>query len=547
MTKKQRTYLSDMGLITLILSLFFGAFLGAIPLHTPDEARYSLVSFQLFQNHQLLIPQINGVGFLDKPPLFYYAQILMLKLFGNSEVSLRLPSVIASILSCLMLYITARKLFNRTTALSSVLILANFPLYFAMSHYANLDMMVASLINSALCFFILAQEKTIQRKRFLMWGCYLSMALAMLTKGLIAVAFPCCITFIYCVIYKIKPKLFLIEGCLLFLAIVLPWFLMMHVEINGFSYYYFVIQHFYRYLSQSFNNQQPVWFYAAILLACSLPWALFLTRKSLSLKNSALGFFVINFLFILLFFSLPSSKPLGYILPAFPPLALLLGHNLNQIKHTQRFTLISMIAIIVGLFFCYPWEALRAYFHEIMPLALTLTISGCMGLLIELYFASPSHHSALQINLKKRAFISLIGITLLFLNLNAWQFVQSLEHESILPITHYLKANEKNNAPVAMYQTFYYDLPYYAPQRTILAVDEWKKGLFKGDLLTEQFALGMQHHAPKTFISNAEFMKRWHNKNKLMYAVTNQQHSQTLLKQNGQLLLSHHGIYLLRN
>lgn len=545
MDKHKRSYAFDLLLITLLIGGYFLLFIGNMPLHNPDEARYSLISYQLFQTNEYLVPKINAVAFLDKPPLFYYSQMLTLKLFGNSETALRLPSLLSSLFCCLILYITSRKLFSRTTAWYSALLLANSPLYFLMSHYANLDMMVASLINITLCFFILSTKA--KNPRLLLWGAYLSMALAMLTKGLIAVAFPCCIVVIYCLIYRLKPKFYLLDGLIIFSIIVLPWFIQMHQEIEGFSYYYFVIQHFYRYLSQSFNNQQPFWFYFTIVFGCSLPWLLFNKLNSWSIKNKDTGFFLISFLFILLFFSIPSSKPLGYILPVFPPLAVLLGHSLNQQFNEQPFQGLSIVSIIIGLLFCYPWQPLQAYFHEINPIALLITISGCLGLLIQLCFASPLQLPQVKLIKRQHCFVGLLSISMMYLNLTGLQIIQSLEHDSMKPVTQYLDGIDKKRSPIAMLHQFYYDLPYYSKDRVIYAVDNWQKGIFKGDLLTEQFALGMQYHQPKTFIYDEDFQRKWHNKKNKLFVVTNESNYKALLKDHGHLLLAYRGIYLLSN
>ena len=200
MTQARRLFL-DLTFIGTLLFVAFSLYLDEIPLHMPDEARYSLVSLEMFKDHQYLIPKILGIPFLDKPPLFYYAQVLSLKLFGISEYALRLPSIISSVSCCLMIFFTCSKLYCRKMAWSATLILANIPLYFVMSHYANLDMMVASLITIALCLFILAQNVDGFYRRKLMWGCYLFISLAMLTKGLIALAFPCCIVFLYALLH----------------------------------------------------------------------------------------------------------------------------------------------------------------------------------------------------------------------------------------------------------------------------------------------------------------------------------------------------------
>lgn len=540
---KQRTsYFLDVLLLSIIILPLFLLYLGNMPLHTPDEARYSFISVEMFNHHNYLVPKLLGVAFLDKPPLFYYSQLLMLKLFGNSEFVLRLPSVLSAVSACLMVYITTRKLFDRITACYATVILANMPLFFLMAHYANLDMMVASLITCCLCFYILSQQSAMATRK-LMWCAYICMAAAMLTKGLIAVAFPCCIIFIYSLSYKIKPKLYLIDGVLIFAALVLPWFMMMHFEVKDFSYYYFVIQHFYRYLGKSFNNQQPFWFYWAIVVACSLPWLSFINRQFL--EKAQAHFFSIAFIFIVSFFSIPASKPLGYILPAFPPLAVLLALQLRYTptkKQLKIFFILSSLSLIVGCALLYPWPIMQKLALSPMPFSLILISSAVLIYLVQYIFR-------IQPLTKQNCCFAISILAMMLLNIQALKLIQNLEFQNIQPIANYLEQhNQQQKAPVAMYLNYYYDLSYYAPNQKLLIIDNWQKGLYKGDSLTEQFALGMQYHMPANYLTPVEFLKKWRNRQQLIYAISNQQQAKQLIKKNGgALIMQHRGIYLIKN
>lgn len=554
--KRISNFYSDILLLSIILVTFFLCFISNMPLHSPDEARYSLVSFEMFQTHQYLVPKLFGVAFLDKPPLFYYAQVLMLKLFGYSEFSLRLPSVIAASITCLVVYITGRLVFNRRAGWYGALICANMPLFFIMAHYANLDMMVACFVTLSMCLFVLAQQPNAQHTRLLMWLTYLSMALAMLSKGLIALVLPIGSAVIFFVMQKIKPaslngqfqnKLYLLDGLIIFAVCVAPWFLMMHQEVPGFSYYYFVIQHFYRYLSESMNNQQPFWFYFAIVFACLLPWVFVVLFKNQRPKNAATIFISIAFIFILLFFSIPTSKTLGYIIPVFPFAALLIAERLSANcgkRINEAFLVLSLLSIVSGLLACYPWLALRAYHHEILPFAFILIFSGCAGLLIKLVFAHPIPSAELMLK-QKQLFIALVITTMMALNLTSLKLVQSLEFPSVRPIAKFLERNNPKHLPVVMYYQMYYDLPHYAPHQHIMAVDEWKQGLFKGDSLAEQFALGMAYHASTDFINQAKFSHRWQDLNQKFFILTDKNNADALAAKGATIVAQFRGAYLL--
>jgi 4-amino-4-deoxy-L-arabinose transferase-like glycosyltransferase len=110
---------------------------------------------------------------------------------------------------------------------------------------------------------------------------------------------------------------------LLLEAIALPWFVLVQLKYSGFFDYIIIKQHFARYTASTFNSVYPWWFYLMAL-------GIFFPRGVLSLLPAATGpiktwaaLCRIWLLSVLLFFSLPSSKLLGYILPAVPPQVML--------------------------------------------------------------------------------------------------------------------------------------------------------------------------------------------------------------------------------
>ena len=110
-----------------------------------------------------------------------------------------------------------------------------------------------------------------------------------------------------------------------------PWFVLMQARYPGFYDYFFVYQHFQRFAASGFNNAQPFWFYLPVVAGLSLPWSLWaggIMRRTFwqegdarDLRRLALVWFAV----VLVFFSLPQSKLVGYVLPALAPLAFLLA------------------------------------------------------------------------------------------------------------------------------------------------------------------------------------------------------------------------------
>jgi hypothetical protein len=124
-----------------------------------------------------------------------------------------------------------------------------------------------------------------------------------------------------------------------FALIAAPWFVAIQWRYDGFFDYFFIEQHFRRYAQSGFNNVQPFWFFVPVLLALTLPWSLWLSpglrllRRDAQLASGGTSaaprpqpaLYAWWIVAVVGFFSLPSSKLIGYILPALAPLCALLG------------------------------------------------------------------------------------------------------------------------------------------------------------------------------------------------------------------------------
>jgi hypothetical protein len=185
---------------------------------------------------------------------------------------------------------------------------------------------------------------------------YVFSGLAILTKGLIGFVFPLLIINAWILVtqqWRWLTKMWLLPGLTLITLICLPWFLAeQHVNPHFFNYF-FINQHFARYTQQTFNNLQPWWFYLFVTSVGFLPWSLIWPRYSkftwpFKRKNIDTVYFGLWAIIVLLFFSVPASKLVGYILPIFPPLALLLGRywDLNWPACERRFKIVAGGSVI---------------------------------------------------------------------------------------------------------------------------------------------------------------------------------------------------------
>ena len=289
-TIQKRGLLVDIVCLTALFIVFYTFWLGSYPLFTPDEGRYSEVAREMVASGDYITPRVNGVAFLDKPVLYYWLQALAINLFGVKEWALRLFPALLGVLGCVMTYVCGRQLFDRRTGLISAVILATSPLYFGNAHYANLDLEVAVLISCSLLLFITAIHADLKSQRYFFFAAYIFTACAFLTKGLIAVAFPCLIGCAWLALtrrFDIFKKMYLFTGIVLFILITLPWYLLVQKANPEFLHFFFVTQQVTRFLSAAeFNNPTPFWFYLPVVLLGFLPWtAFFILAMYKSIKN----------------------------------------------------------------------------------------------------------------------------------------------------------------------------------------------------------------------------------------------------------------------
>jgi 4-amino-4-deoxy-L-arabinose transferase-like glycosyltransferase len=130
----------------------------------------------------------------------------------------------------------------------------------------------------------------------------------------------------------------LVSGLLLFLAVTAPWFVAVSLENPEFARFFFIHEHFERFTSTIHGRYQPFWFFAPVLLATMLPWSFFIPGALVRAwrdrhhQEGQTGLFLLIWTaFIFLFFSKSNSKLIPYILPIFPPLAILVAHRINTL------------------------------------------------------------------------------------------------------------------------------------------------------------------------------------------------------------------------
>lgn len=345
MTARTRT---DILLLAGFCAFLFFYGLGQFGLLGADEPRYAQVAREMMERGDWVTPTLSGHPWLEKPPLYYWEAGLVYRIIGVSDVAARIPSAVDATLLVIAVYLFFRR-FRGGMAVDAALITASCAGMVGYGRAASTDMPLAS----AFCMGMLAWwawRESGKRKYLLSF--YALMALGTLAKGPVApfVAGLVVVVFSFAIG---EPRLILrtlwIPGILLFCAIGLPWYVSVQMR-NPAFFHEFILEHnFARFSSNVYHHPEPFWYYLPVAALAVVPWTVFALvalveslrvwgadRKSVT-GNLELQFriFAVGWLLVpVVFFSLSQSKLPGYILPAIPAAAVLLGDYL--LRHSEK-------------------------------------------------------------------------------------------------------------------------------------------------------------------------------------------------------------------
>jgi 4-amino-4-deoxy-L-arabinose transferase-like glycosyltransferase len=164
-----------------------------------------------------------------------------------------------------------------------------------------------------------------------------------------------------------------------------------------FPEFFFIHEHFQRFVSKGHRREGPLWYFLPLLLAGFLPWTswvvqgvakgvLRLKRRPTAFKTKATGLLTLWSLFILFFFSISSSKLPGYIMPIYPALAMLAAPIIaSQRARTVRWHVLGVLGLsatlAIVLWFIYPQEIKKDLYYQALYAEYAQILVGCMALL----------------------------------------------------------------------------------------------------------------------------------------------------------------------
>lgn len=346
------------GALAALLSLLWLATLSARPLFNPDEGRYAEIPREMQSGGDWVIPHLNGLAYIEKPPLQFWATALSIRWLGPSEFAARLYCALTALGTILVVWLAARRLWGPDAGWRAAAVLSGMLMFVVLGQLLTLDMSLTFYMTLSLAAFLSAQQAAQPRRWMLLaWA---ATGLGVLTKGLVAAAIPAAVLMLYSLYARDAApwrRLYAQWGLPLFLLITVPWHWLAARRMADFLEFFFVHEHVARYLTPIADRQEPWWFFGGVFVVGSMPWTLSALRVlgsgwrrrsgSPAAFNPTL-FLWVWVVFVGVFFSLSDSKLMPYILPLMPALALLIGALPARVLE-RDFLFTAILTLIAGV------------------------------------------------------------------------------------------------------------------------------------------------------------------------------------------------------
>ncbi len=333
----ERTTLSiPLWLVWGVALVFVLGGLGSFGILDNNEGLYAEIPREMLASHDWrlwIIPHLNGLPYMEKPPLLYWLTALSFALFGESEWAARLVPAISS-LSCVAMLLWFGKAVRRPQAarLAALMFVSGVGVT-AMSHVLMFDMLLTALLTAALMFGYLS----LQEERPALLRCsYAFLALALLAKGFVAVILFGLVVLVFLIACNRSPAGFLRRcaglfepyALLVFLVIAAPWHIAASMTEPIFAWFYFINEHVLRFLGKREPHDYysgSWWYYLPRMAIYLFPWSFLLFGIAVSPRSNdrreeqgLKRFLFVAWLIPLLFFSISSAKANYYLVTVMP-------------------------------------------------------------------------------------------------------------------------------------------------------------------------------------------------------------------------------------
>ncbi len=331
------------------LVLFFPG-LGNHDLWNPDEPRYAEVTREMRERGDYLVPHLNGDVYTQKPPLFFWTISGFATLRGGlDEIAVRLPSAFSAVGTILLVFLIARRLFDRRAAWLAAAAFATCGKILWQGRVGQIDMLLTFQVTLGIWFWVRGYT---ERRPVLCLGFFAAAGLATLAKGPVGLLPPLLSVLVFLAVTRDRSELRRLRlgtGLAIWALIVLAW-LGPAVWRAGSGYLHEMLftQNVTRFFDPGSTevmsgHLKPWHYFLGVIPLDFLPWSLLLPTAIVTGWRELRGAPRTGFTFALcwaattiVFFSLSPGKRTVYVLTMYPALALLVGAGLSKLGSDPR-------------------------------------------------------------------------------------------------------------------------------------------------------------------------------------------------------------------
>jgi 4-amino-4-deoxy-L-arabinose transferase-like glycosyltransferase len=335
----------------LVLCLFAAVYFGSAftpGLQDDADATHAEAAREMYVTHDFVTLKINGNRYLEKAPLMYWLIASSYAVFGVNEFAARVPTMLAILGLTLLAMKWGRRAFGDRAAIYAGMFVATTVGYYLFSRVLIPEAVLSLFIAGSFYCFLTALE---DGKPWQWYGGYACLALAVLTKGLLALVVVGFAMLLFLAVsgeWRRWREFHIATGLLLFFAIATPWHVLAGIRNPHFFWFYFVNEHFMRFLGKRIPkdyNKQENSLYWTLHMVWLFPWSLYLPialrrpivewmarRKQGAVRAKSLAHFrtrtrLVCFIWAavtLVFFSFSTNQEY-YTFPAYFPILLLIA------------------------------------------------------------------------------------------------------------------------------------------------------------------------------------------------------------------------------
>ncbi len=282
-------------ILALVAAIFLFVHLDYAPFFNPDEGRYASASLEMARGFDgkapdWVVPHLNSVPRLNKPPLVYWTAATAINFIGANEIAGRLPSALAGLGTMIIVWLLAAHIFNRRAAWLSAIVWATSLFPFAFARILNTDMLLTFAISLATLgvwqVIDWPQNQNEPSETSSAWwpGALVAgvgMGLALLAKGPVGLAFPLIIAFLWIlamrrwqVLTSAHTWLALFVAIAIAVAMAWPWVHAISERVPNFLRRFLIEENLGRFAGGvEYHKPTPIYYYLPVILIALLPWS----------------------------------------------------------------------------------------------------------------------------------------------------------------------------------------------------------------------------------------------------------------------------------